>query len=131
MYATDNAAAYDLLDTTLHGNKYHATIETLKCIRDGRGAYLALNEQFCGPDLWYKMFRDNVAIIMTHTWNGNSNIDFEKFFAQESHAWIYFNRCVDHIQCVVPDERLQVGYLLEMSLETFQTLWQPCHLKIG
>ena len=50
---------------------------------------------------------------MTHTWNGNSNTDFEKFLAQQRHAWIKCTRCVDNIQCVVTDERSRVGYLLE------------------
>ena len=54
-----------------------------------------------------------MAIIRTDTWNGNSNIDFEKFLAQQSHAWIQCTQCVDHIQCVVSDEHSQVGYFLE------------------
>ena len=56
LYATENASVYDLLDTALRGTKYHATIATVKRRRDVRGAYLALNEQFCGPALWDKMF---------------------------------------------------------------------------
>ena len=127
LYATENAAVYDVLDTALRDTNYHATITPFKRRRDGRGAYLALEAQFCGPTLWDNMFRDNVAIIMTHTWNGNSNIDSEKFLAQQRHAWIQFTRYVDHIKCVVPDECSRVGYLLEVSLETFQTLWHTWH----
>ena len=104
IYTTDNAAVYDLLDTALRDTKYHANIAPFKRIRDGRGSYLALNAQFCGPDLWDNKFKDNVAIIMTHNWNGNSNIDFEKFLSQQRHACIQCTRSVDNIQCVVPDE---------------------------
>ena len=71
LYATDNAAVYDLLDTDLIGTKYHTTITPFKRRRGVRGVYPALKAQFCGPDFWDKMFRDNVAIIMTHTWNKN------------------------------------------------------------
>ena len=53
-----------------------------------------------------------MAIIMTYTWNRNSNIDYEKFLDQQSHAWIQCTLCVDHIQCVVPDKRSRVGHLL-------------------
>ena len=70
LYATENAAVYDFLDTALRGTKYHSTIAPFRCRRYGRGAYLALKTQFCGPDLWDKILRDNVAIIMTRTWNG-------------------------------------------------------------
>ena len=56
LYATDNDAVYDFLDTDLRGTKYHATIAPFKCRRDVRGAYLPLKAQFCGPDLWDKMF---------------------------------------------------------------------------
>ena len=36
-----------------------------------------------------------------------------KFLSQKRHAWIQCTRCVYHIQCVVSDERLRVGYFLE------------------
>ena len=81
LYATDNAAVYDLLGTDLCGTKYHATIVPFKRRRDVRGDFLALKAQFCGSALWDKMFWDNMAIIMTHIWNGNSNINNEKFLA--------------------------------------------------
>ena len=86
MYATENSAVYNLLDTVLCGTNYHYTIAPFNRRRYGRESYLALKAHFCGPDLWKKMFQDNVAIIMTHTWNGNSNIDFEKFLAHQHHA---------------------------------------------
>ena len=56
LYATDNAAVYDLLGTDLCGTKYHATIVPFKRRRDGRGDFLALKAQFCGSALWDKMF---------------------------------------------------------------------------
>ena len=57
LYATDNATAYDELDIALRGTKYHTTIDPLKRRRDGRGAYLALTEQLCGPALWDQISR--------------------------------------------------------------------------
>ena len=88
LYATDNAAAYNFLDTTLRGTKYHANIVPFKRRMDGRGEYLALNAKFCRPAFWYKIFQDSVTIIIKHTWNVKSNIYFEKFLAQQRHAWI-------------------------------------------
>ena len=50
---------------------------------------------------------------MPRTWNGNFNIDFEKFLAQQRHTFIQCQRYVDHTQCVLPEERYCVGYLIE------------------
>ena len=82
-------------------------------IRYSRGAYISLKKKSCRPVLWDKIFWDNMAIIMTHTWNGNSNIDFEKFLAKQRHAWIQCTWFVDYIRCLVTDERSRVVYLLE------------------
>ena len=56
LYATDNTTVYDELDTALRVTKYHATIAPSRRRRDGRGAYLALTAQLCGPALWNKIF---------------------------------------------------------------------------
>ena len=40
-------------------------------------------------------------------------MDSEKFLAHQCHVWIQCTRCVNYIQCVFPDERLRVGYLME------------------
>ena len=115
LFATDSSAIYDLLDAAMRDTKYHATIATYKrrAHKDGRGAYIAMNAQFCGPALWDKIFRDNINTLMSSTWNGKSSIDLEKYLAMHRHAWIQCQRCADQIQCVIPDERSRVGHLLE------------------
>ena len=115
LFDTDSSAIYDLLDAATRGTKYHATIAPYKrgARKDGRVAYIAMNAQFCGPALWDKIFRDNMNTLMSRTWNGNSGIDIEKYLAMHRHAWIQCQRCADHIQCVIPDERSRVGNLLE------------------
>ena len=86
LYATDNAEVYDFFYTALRGIKYHSTIAPFKCNRGDMGAYTSLKAHFCGPALLEKMFQYNVAIILTRTWNENSNIDYENFLDQQCRA---------------------------------------------
>ena len=107
LFATDSSAIYDLLDVAMSGTKYHTTIAPYKrgSRKYGRGAYISMNAKFCGPALWDKIFRDNMNTLILRTWNGNSGIDLEKYLTMHCHAWIQCQRCADHIQCVIKDER--------------------------
>ena len=115
LFATYSSAMYVLFDVATRGTKYHATIAPYKrgARKNGRGAYIAMNAQFFGPALWDKIYRDNINTLMTRTWNGNSSIDLEKYLSMHRHTSIQCQRCADHIQCVIPDERSRVGHFLE------------------
>ena len=115
LFATDISAIYDFLDAATLGTKYHVTIAPYKHRdrKDGRGSYIAISAHFCGPTLWVKIFRDNMNTLMSRTWNGNSGIDLKKYLAMHHYAWIQCQKCSDHIQCVITDERSRVGHLFE------------------
>ena len=52
LFRNDNGEVFDLLETSLRGTNYSATIIQFRKARDGRSAYFSLVSQHAGDDVW-------------------------------------------------------------------------------
>ena len=113
LYKDDNAAVYDDLESATRGTKYAASIAPFKRRRDGRGAFFALTAQFAGPAMWDKEARTSAEFLMSREWTGGTSLTLERFLGQHRAAYVALERCSQHVQCQLPDQRTRVGYLIE------------------
>lgn len=113
LFRDDNAAVFDDIEEAVRGTKFHASIAPFRRAKDGRGAYMALKEQHAGKAMWDKEAKLNMDFLLNRKFTGGTAITLERFMAQHRQAYVSLQKCAEHIQLEVPNERTRVGYLLE------------------
>ena len=113
LFGTDNGSVFDDLEEATRGTKYQPTITPFKRAKDGRGAYMALKEQFAGPAVWDKKKTNAMEFLQSRKFTGTSNLSLEAFLGLHRSSYVTLQRCAEHINCQMPDQRSRVQYLLE------------------
>ena len=113
LYRDDNQCVFDDIEAATRGTKYAASIAPFKRRRDGRGAFMALRAQFAGPAMWDQEARTSNEFLLTRKFTGGTSLTLERYLGQHRAAHVSIERCAEHVQCQVHDERTRVGYLLD------------------
>lgn len=113
LYRDDNQCVFDDIESATRGTKYAASIAPFKRRRDGRGAFMALKAQFAGPAMWDQEARTSNEFMLSRKFSGGTSLTLERYLGQHRAAHVSIERCAEHVQCQVHDERTRVGYLLD------------------
>ena len=113
LYRPDNATGYAQLVTATLGTQYASTITPFKRGKDGRGALMALKAQFAGAAHWDREVKTMSDFISNSRWTGTTAFSLHAFLAKHRASFHTLQRCAEHVQIELPNERTRVGYLLE------------------
>jgi hypothetical protein len=113
LYHDDNAAVYYRLEEATRSTVYAASIKPFQRAKDGRGAFLALTNQYAGQDKWEAELKRQDDLLHTHIWKGQSNYSLEKFVQCHRTAFVSMQSCAQYVEYQLPTEHTRVGYLLE------------------
>ena len=113
LFRPDNATGYAQLVTATLGTQYASTIAPFKRTKDGRGALKALKAQFAGKAHWDKEVKLMTDFIHGSKFTGNTGFTLHAFLAKHRASYHTLQRCADHVQVELPNERSRVGYLLD------------------
>jgi hypothetical protein len=113
LFRDDNSAVYFDLEEATRTTSYAASIKPFQRLKDGRGAWLALLNQYAGPDKWLAEIKRSEELLHNRQWTGQSNFSLEKFIAQHRNAFVSMTQCAEHVPHQLPIERTRVTYLLD------------------
>ncbi len=113
LYRDDNATVYHYLEEATRTTSYAASIKPFQRAKNGRGAWLALVNQYAGVDKWEAEIKKQEAVLHTRKWKGQSNFTLEAFISQHRNAFVSMQACAEHVQFQLPNGHSRVGYLLE------------------
>ena len=113
LYRPDNATGYSHLVTATLGTQYASTIAPFKRSKDGRGALFALKAQFAGAAHWDREVRTMTDFIHNSRFTGTTGFSLHAFLAKHRASYHTLQRCAEHVQVEIPNERSRVGYLLD------------------
>ena len=113
LFRDDNSAVYHKLEEATRTTPYAASIKPFQRGKDGRGAYLALRNQYAGRDKWEAEIRKQENLLHTRVWKGQSNFSLEAFISQHRNAYVSMEACAQHVQYQLPNEHSRVGFLLD------------------
>ena len=113
LFSTDNGSVFDDIEEATRGSKYQPTITPFKREKDGRGAFLALKNQYTGPAVWDKKKASAMEFLQSRKFTGTTNLTLEAFLGQHRSSFVTLERCADNVPCQLPDGRTRVQYLLD------------------
>ena len=73
LYDDDNGKVYHYLEEATCSTSYAASLKPFQRSRNGRGAWLALLNQYAGRDKWEAEIKRAEQILHTRKWKGQSN----------------------------------------------------------
>ena len=117
LYRDDNKSVYHYLEEATRSTQYASSLSPFQRRKDGRGAWLALTQQFAGRDKWEAEIKKQKEILHTWKWSGSGKFPLESFVAKHRAAYIAFQQAAEHIPCPVPVGFERVRWLLE-AIET-------------
>ena len=97
LYDDDNGKVYHYLEEATRSTSYAASLKPFQRSRNGRGAWLALLNQYAGRDKWEAEIKRAEQILHTRKWKGQSNFTLESFCAQHRNAFVSLTACSHHI----------------------------------
>jgi hypothetical protein len=112
LYREDNSAVYYKIEEATRATSYATSIKPYQCTKNGRGAWLALSNQYAGRDKWEAEINWHEQLLHTRIWKGQSNFTLERLIAQHRNAYVSMKAASDHVTYQIPKEHSIVGYIL-------------------
>ena len=116
LFPMDNGALYDFLEQATRGTKLATTIINYRKKRDGRGAWLAIQAQHAGVDLWETLIRTAQATY-ARKWTGLNNTTLVQFVSRLRKAFADHQEASENVSTEVPNGRSKVTILMD-AIET-------------
>ena len=113
LFKVDNGAVFELIENSVRGTAIAASIAPFRRVRDGRGAFMAIQAQHAGKDVWDKLHKEAESTLQTYKWSGTANVTLAHHMGKHRQAFITLTECAEHIPVDVPNERARVTYLME------------------
>lgn len=113
LFRDDNAEVYYEIEEATRGTTYAASIKPFQRTKNGRASWLAITNQYAGPDKWEAEIKKQEQLLHTRVWKGQSNFALEHFIAQHRNAFVSMQACAEHVQYQLPNEHSRVGLLLD------------------
>jgi hypothetical protein len=93
----DNLAVYYKLEEATRATSYTASIKPYQGTNNGRGAWLALSNQYAGGDKWEAEINRHEQLLHTRIWKGQSKFTLERFIAQHRNAYVSMQAASNHV----------------------------------
>jgi len=113
LFREDNSQVYYFLEEATRTTSYAASIKPFQRRKNGRGAWLALIQQYAGEDKWRAELKHQDDLLHTRQWKGSTNFSLEKFVAQHRNAFVSMSQCAEHVTYQLPNENTRVTFLLD------------------
>jgi hypothetical protein len=113
LYREDNSTVYYKLEEATRTISYAASIKPFQRTKNGRGAWMALSNQYAGKDKWEAEIKRHEQLLHTKLWKGRSNFTLDRFITQHRNAFVSMQTAAEHITYQLPNEHSRVGYLLD------------------
>jgi len=113
LFRSDNAAVYLDIEKALRGTTYAPTIKPFTARKDGRGAFLALQQQYGGKPAYKQLINDAVEVMYKRKWKGHGSYPLANFVALHRSAFVNMQLGAVHVQHQVPTEFTRVDLLLQ------------------
>ena len=113
LFPDDSALVYYKLEEATRGTSYADSIKPFQRRKDGRGAHLALINQYAGTDKWEAEIKKQSTLLHTRKWKGQSNFALERFVQQHRNAFVSMQACSLHVAFQLPNEHSRVDFLLD------------------
>ena len=113
LFREDNAKVYYHLEEATRGTSYAVSIKPFQRSKNGRGAWVALMNQYAGRDKWEAEIRRQDNLLHTWVWKGQSTFLLEGFIAQHQNAFVSMQQCTEHMEYQLPNSHTRVSYLLD------------------
>jgi hypothetical protein len=97
LFRGDNNNVYHYLEEATRSTSYAASIKRTK---DGRGAWMALVNQFAGTDKWEAEIKRQEQLLHTRVWKGQSNFSLKNFVSQHRNAFVSMQTFTQHAQAI-------------------------------
>ena len=89
-----------------------ASLTSFRSTTDGRGEFFAVMSQHAEPDKWEAELKQD-TFLKTRYWKGNTALTLDRVTEHHRNDYISMQQCAEHISYQLPNERTQVGYLLD------------------
>jgi hypothetical protein len=113
LYRTDNAAVYHDIEKAVRGTSYASSIKVFSDKKNGRGAFLALKQQFGGTPAYKTLIDDATAVLYTRKWKAQGSFPLATFVAQHRAAYVNMQLGAVHCQHQLPTEFTRVDLFLK------------------
>ena len=77
LYKEDNETVYYKMEEATRNTSYGASVKPFTTEKNGRGAWYALTNQYCGKDKWEAEIQKHEQMLHTRIWKGQSNFPLE------------------------------------------------------
>ena len=88
LYQDDNTSLYLYLEEATLSTMYASSIQPYSRLKDGRGAWITLTNQYAGEDKWGAELKNQDGLLHTFKWKGESNFSLDKFIAQHRNMFV-------------------------------------------
>ena len=115
LYKDDNAKVYELLEEALRGSTMDPTIQPYKRRKDGRRAWIALNEQHAGKDKWITELAKEEVLLKQRIYTGKpqSRHTLEMHCDCHRQSNLRMISASEHVSYQLPNQSTRVRYLLD------------------
>ena len=115
LFKEDNAKLFELLEEALRGSAMDPTIQPYKRRKDGRKAWIALNQQHAGKDKWLTELtkEENSLKQKVYTGKVQSRYTLEQHCDSHRSSHLRMKSASQHVSFQLPNESTRVRYLLD------------------
>ncbi len=113
LFSDGNGKVFDNLELATRGTKFAASIAPFKRTKNGRAASIALKAQHAGPVHWDAKQKSQTNFLLNWKYTGGTTIPLSDFLSTYRDAFTSIQRYAEHVQCQIPDDRTQVGYIID------------------
>jgi hypothetical protein len=125
LFREDNSTMYYKIEEATRATPYAASIKPFQKSKNGRGAWLAVLNQYAGKDKWEAEIKRHEKLLHTGEWKGQSNYTLERFIAEHRNAFVSMQAAAENVRYQLPNEHSRVGYLLDAILCNDAGLQKP------
>ena len=120
LYKEDNAKLYELLEEALRGSAMDATIQPYKRRKDGRKAWIALNQQHAGKDKWLTELNKEKSSLDLRVYTGKyqSRYTLEQHCDSHRSSYLRMKNAAQHVNFQLPNQSTRVRALLDTIKST-------------
>jgi hypothetical protein len=113
LFKVDNGAVFELIENSVCGTAIAASIAPFQKDCNGLGAFMAIQAQHAGKDVWDKLHKEAESTLQTYKWLGTANVTLAQHMGKHRQAFITLTECAEHIPVDVPNKQARVTYLME------------------
>ena len=105
LFKVVNGAVFELIENAVRGMLVAASIAPFCKDCNGHGAFMAIQAQHAGKDVWDKLHKEAESTLQTLKWLGTANVTLAQHMGKHRQAFITLTECAEHTPVDVPNEQ--------------------------